>query len=228
MADPTPQPPPSPEPKPTTEQTPPSPESSSSPEPDKSPEAAASLIGKDEPKADKKPAEGEPIKYENFKLPEGVELDPEGMKAFTDILGPAKVSQETGQALVDLFVKNLQAAQADTQKGMTDAWVATRNKWTEEVKADPEIGGNNLPVVTATIAKALDQFGDKGVREALTMTGADNNPAIIRTLYKMSKALTEGNFVQGTGPQKTPQTAAERLYGVDGPKKGLGVPTQPS
>lgn len=198
-----------------------------SPTPSETPEAAPSLIGKDEEKKETA-VQLDPIVYTDFTLPEGVTLDPEGLKEFTDIVGPAQVPQNVAQRIVDMYVKNLQAVQADTQKGMTDAWVATRNEWTAEVKADKEIGGANLPKVTATIAKALDQFGASGVREALTLTGADNNPAIIKTLYKMASALAEGTHVGG-GPLRVDPatlTPGQRLYGPDGPKTGFQLPSK--
>lgn len=103
-----------------------------------------------------------------------------------------------------------------TQEAAVKAFVETNEKWQAEIKADKEIGGDKLPAVLQTIGKVLDnpKLTDPGFKEALNYTGAGNNPAIVKTFYKMALALTEGGHVGGTPPAEAGQkpTGAAALY----------------
>jgi len=207
--------PPSPDPiigEPTDKGSPDSP--GAGPEP--VPPPVTSIIGEAEkpPEVAAKPngavPEGAPEKYTDFKLPEGVELDKEMLdEAKTFMAKDLNLTQEKAQKLVDFHVKALQ--------GMAEApyqlWADTQREWQAEVNKDPELGGINLPQVKTKISKLLDAYGDPKVREALSFTGAGNNPAIIRTLYKIANVLTEGRFIPGnlSGPAGE-RTAANILY----------------
>jgi hypothetical protein len=171
-------------------------------------EALTSIIGEEK---DEKPlAEGAPKDgYADFKLPEGVELDKEMLtEAQTFMSKDLNLSQEKAQKLVDFHIKALQ--------GMAEApyqlWADTQRTWQNEITKDPELGGSNLSQVKTSISKLLDEYGDPKVREALSFTGAGNNPAIIRTLYKIAKVLTEGSFVPGGATQGDERTAAQVMY----------------
>jgi hypothetical protein len=87
---------------------------------------------------------------------------------------------------------------------LADDWIATQKAWQEEVQNDPEIGGPNLDSMKSTVAKALDKYGDQKAREALYLTGAGNNPALIRMMYRMAKDLTESGSMISGGPASTP------------------------
>lgn len=153
--------------------------------------------------------EGAPEKYTDFTLPEGAEVNAELMSSFKDLAKANNLPQAAAQQLVEFHVSALKqvADRAD------QLWADANNKWVDEVKADPEIGGANLEKVKTTIAKAFDQFGDPNVRDALEFTGAGNHPAIIRTLYKMASKLVEGAAVTGN-PPAAQRTLAERIYGT--------------
>lgn len=178
------------------------------PEPSATP---SSLIGAEpgkggEPKTPAEPPK--PIEYTAFKLPDGVELEAEGLKEAHTLFNELRIPQEGAQKLVDFYVKNLRAeAEAPYQ-----LWSETQKKWEAETLADPQIGGDKFPAVKTRISKLFDTFGAEGVREALTLTGAGNHPAIIKTFAKIAEKLVEGSFVPaGSGPA-TPKTAAEIFY----------------
>jgi hypothetical protein len=185
-------------------------------EPVSLPVVEKNLLG-DAPSADKvaeKPAEGsfapENYKLEDYKiaLPQGIDAQDPVVGAFAAAAAESGVSPETAQRLVD-------AAAPELVKAMTapyQAWKELQENWQTEVRNDPEIGGAKLDrVVLPTIARAMDRYGDPGLREALAMTGAGNNPAIIRTLYTLARMVTEGRLVQGN-PASSGRSAAERMY----------------
>lgn len=109
-------------------------------------------------------------------------------------------------------------------------WNDTQTKWVGEVKADPELGGDKLDGVKQTISKLLDnsELSDPKFREALDFTGAGNNPAVIRTLYRWAQRLTEGGSVAGDpAPRKSDgslstdrPSPAQSIYGPQGPHTG--------
>lgn len=171
---------------------------------------------------DKKEApkvEGAPEAYAEFKAPEGFEINKEQIADALPVFKKLGLSQEGAQELVDLYAKSTQKSQEDPYK----LWSQTQEKWVAEVKADPVIGGK-LDQVKATVARAIDGLGDAKLasdfRAAMDFTGAGNNPAFIRTFYKLATQLTEGRPVGGNGPsalgQKNPtegpRTIANALF----------------
>lgn len=187
------------------------------------PKVAANILG-DKPKEEGEPAKTEPkkddkppveLKAEDYKFtpPEGVTIDEGLSKPFANWAAKNKLSQEAAQAL-------FADAGGEITKLLTapyETWKSTQETWQTTVKADPEIGGAKLDGVISTIHKAIDQFGgDKGIdaaafREALTFTGAGNNPAVIRVLSRMAKAVTEATPVN-PNPGGAKRDPASLLY----------------
>ena len=187
-------------------------------DPPKAPEPKAG----DPPKADDKAKEGEKSKDPNAKtdngidvktltLPEGFKTDEKTMQGLVETLSNAELTpQARAQALVDLHANALKAA----QETATLAWDNVTKEWHKSISADKELGSSPLkPEVKAVIAKALDQFGSPETKEALDITGAGNNPHIVKIFYKMAKLLTEGSHKGGNPPSGNQQkTAASVLY----------------
>jgi hypothetical protein len=151
-----------------------------------------------------------PVDYQ-FTLPEGIELDETQLTDFKKQAAEAGLSQDRAQGFLAAHVKALQAA----TQAPYDLWQTTQTEWQNTVKTDPEIGGKNLDTMLSTVAKAIDQVAGTEatkLRQALDFTGAGNNPDIIRFLYRMSKAVSEGGIVMGGKPAGGSKTAAETLY----------------
>lgn len=133
-------------------------------------------------------------------LSEGVTLDEKTMGDFKAIVADPKLTtQERAQKLADLHVSALKGAAEAPYK----LWAETQTKWQGEVKADKELGGTNFDTMRSTIAKAITDVGGPdadAIFEAFKYTGAANNPAIVRLVYRMSKALVEGDPVAGGAP----------------------------
>lgn len=132
-----------------------------------------------------------------FKVPEGIEMSQELQDQFKGIVGDPKLSpSDRAQKLLDLHASALTAA----AKAPHDLWAKTQGEWQASVKADPELGGKNYDAVRSTIAKAVTSVLGKDAGpmfDAFLFTGAGNNPAIVRGMYRMSKAITEGGPVSG-------------------------------
>src|SRR6185503_5483162 len=95
-----------------------------------------------------------------------------------------------------------------------------QNKWVSEIKADPEIGGVRLEASMASAARAIDRLGVPGLKEALNLTGAGNNPAVVKAFVRLGQMVSEDRFTPGNdAPPAAPRSAAQVLYGDSGPKQ---------
>lgn len=172
------------------------------------------------PEGEKPPGEGEapkPFDTSVLKLPEGFEAKPEVMNKLGEIATAANLTPETAQQLLDLHTAELKAV-ADEP---TRLWEETNRKWADEVRADPEIGGDKFTEVSAGVSKVLDQYGGPKLREALDITGMGNHPEMWRFMNKVAKALNEGGQVTGAPPaQAKPLSRAEAIYGTQSTEQG--------
>jgi len=168
------------------------------------------------PGADKK--EGEPsapeIKPEDYKIemPEGIKADDPLVVAFLEGAAKGGMDNESVQAVISTLGPKL----AEQMQAPMRAWVDLNEQWLAEVKADPVIGGDKLTTTQETVWQAMALVSKPeevlAVREALNLTGAGNNPAIIRLLFNMAKRLVEPGPVKGKAPTEPAKSPAALLY----------------
>jgi hypothetical protein len=115
--------------------------------------------------------------------------------------------KDRANALVALQVKAAQAA----SEASSQAWSEMQTKWRDEVKADPEIGGEKLQPALGRVGKLLNEFGSEELSSVLDLTGAGNNIHVVKFLDKVAQKLTEGGAVPGL-PSGQTTTAAQRLF----------------
>lgn len=166
-------------------------------------------------KADGQAVTGAPDKYEDFKLPEGVKIDPEMMQEFTVLAKDLKLNQADAQRATDFGAK----LAMKIANRSTEIFQAAKAKWIEESNADKEFGGDAIKENLAVAKKALDVFGTPQLREMLDQSGLEAHPEMIRLFWKMGKRISEDNkIIRGSGP--TPDTAASaKLYPDQQPAK---------
>jgi hypothetical protein len=150
-------------------------------------------------------------------LPEGVLLDAEISKSFSEILGNAELSpQERGQQLLDLHTKAL----GDLQKSATDAmnaanlesWKKTNDAWRDEIKSLPEFK-TDPDAEVGKIMQALVSVGaDEKFFAAVDLTGAGNNPAIMQVLHRLAQPFVEGGAVSGNGKAVSAKRLGDNIY----------------
>lgn len=149
--------------------------------------------------------------YTDFKLPDGFTADETALKAASDLFADSGLSQEQAQKFIDLAAsREKAAAQAGVQ-----AFADLQTRWVSEIKADPEIGGDRLQASIASAARAIDRLAVPGLREALDLTGAGNNPAIVKAFARLGQLIAEDRFRPGNGAPPNPQRSpAEVIYGA--------------
>ncbi len=155
-----------------------------------------------------------PIEYKDFTTPDGVKLDDKLMSGFKEVAAAAKLPQAEAQKLVDMHVAQLTAV----AKEPYDLWHKTQRDWQSEIKADAEIGGLNFETKTqpalAEFVRVFggDASGQKTLRDAMSFTGAGNNPAIVKALARAGAILMEGKTIAGGKPAVQARDIASTLY----------------
>lgn len=166
------------------------------------PAAESSLLGSEAP--------ARPT-YSDFKLPEGATFDSDSLTAVSTLFADSGLSQEQAQKFIDLAVSR---EKAQAESGLR-AFVDLQNKWVSEIKADPDIGGERLQATIASATRAIDRLAIPGLREALDLTGAGNNPAIVKAFARIGQLIAEDRFRPGNGaPPVAPRSPAEVIYGA--------------
>lgn len=162
--------------------------------------------------SDAEAAKGAPEKYE-FKAPDGVTLDSEGVQSLSTIAKELNLSQEAAQKFIDLAVKH----QAKVTTQSQEAFTKTRAEWIGQIKADKEIGGANYEPNVELARRAIAKFGSPELSEVLN-SGWGDHPAIVKAFVKIGKALAEDRAIDGSASTGE-LTAAQVMYPGQTPGK---------
>lgn len=167
---------------------------------------------------DKKPEPKAPEEYGEFTIPEGTTLDEQTATEFKGLAKELDLTQEQAQKLLDFGGGKLQAQIEAPYK----LWAETQAKWQAEVKADPEIGGTKFEQSIKDAAQVFvpgesnpfvkTDAEAKSLREALNMTGAGNNPAIVKLFVKIGTLLKESGPLSGGPVKDSADTLLAKMY----------------
>jgi hypothetical protein len=156
-----------------------------------------------------------PVTYA-LTVPQGAEdlVSAEQLDYFKDVAKASKWSNEDAQAEVDAHVAREQAR-----------ITALSNRWADETKADPEVGGEKLVVTQKNITAVLDRFlpasepDGKILRTALNAGGYGNWRPFVRLMARIGKAMGEDSpgLGKGTGAE---QSTEDVLYDHPSSKTG--------
>lgn len=153
--------------------------------------------------------DGAPEKYEDFKLPDGVEIDKTQLESFLPLAKELNLSQDQAQKLIDFQAGNVKAA---AEKQVAD-WNKLLETRLSEAKADKEIGGANFEQTVADARVFLKQFGTPALQEYLNTAEAASHVEVIRAFAKAGRALADDKFVPASGGGAAqPKSLAERLF----------------
>lgn len=160
------------------------------------------------PEAPKAPEAPAPLAETDIKLPEGFTLDEKGLDPFLGVMNDSKLTpQERAQKLIDMQIEREKAIAEKGQRDFADL----RASWVDTVKKDPELGGAKFDTTMANIGRVMDKYADQEARDALGITGAGDNPAIVRMFNKMAADLTEPGPAPGQ-PGGDQRSLADKLY----------------
>jgi hypothetical protein len=157
------------------------------------------------------------VSVEDLKLPEGVSLDAEQGKAFVELLNNADLSgKDRGQALIDLHQKEITRVHGELVNNQRKVWDDLNTGWKNELRNDPELGGNRLNT-SLSMAKAVlqDNTSDADLKAILSHTdlnGMGNFPPFIRFLNAIGKKLNvfEDSIAGNARPQAPKRGPGQR------------------
>ena len=159
--------------------------------------------------------------YEAFEIPEGIQVNEEGLTEFKTLAKELNLSQKGAQRLVD-FQMQMNARQAEQA---VQAYQDQQTEWLKALKSDPEIGGNDFAKKQAQARKVVEKYADDDFKQRYSAwdaennpngTGLGNDPVLVRMFYKIAQDVLpddppSGN--RGDAPQ-TEKSRVERLYGT--------------
>lgn len=146
--------------------------------------------------------------FADITVPEGFAVDETGSKDFIDTINdPALSKKDLAQKLIDMYAARERTA---AEQGVTE-FANLQQAWQDAFKADKEIGGPKAEATLAGVGKLIETYGTAEVREAFDVTGAGNNPHIIRFLHKMAQHMNEPGPISGA-PSRSFENLPDRLY----------------
>ena len=159
----------------------------------------------------------EPIKYTDFKMPEGFKASPEQTEAFSSVLNKYGLTQEAGQELMDLHSNSLKQMAEATSQGQQDVFAKMRSTWRDDFTTQ---AGNRRDTTLNDAKFALGEaVKDKKERAALDevlggVTGAGDHPLLINALARLGRRLRERSAPpQGVPLRGAPANKADQRYG---------------
>lgn len=155
--------------------------------------------------ADEKP-KGAPEKYEDFKLPDGFQAEPEALKGFQQTAKELNLSQEQAQKLIEFQAQHV----AKLQEQQAATWTDLREGWKKE---SLKVLGPKSDESLALVARSRDRFSSPELNKLLNESGLGDHPAVIKHFIELGKQISEDTVVDGKPASgNTNKTIAEILY----------------
>ena len=173
----------------------------------------------EEPKPDTKEAQAEapqaPPVYEALKLPETVKLDEQRVKKFDELLGKTEVTGKADHAamtalrqeLVNFHIEEVQRIANQVAQHQRDVWSRLTEQRVNELKADPQLGGNRIDTTLGNAKYALESmipgFSKDEAKELIAVMdagGVSHHRLMIKALNCIYELLREPEPVPGTLP----------------------------
>lgn len=167
-------------------------------------------------------AETEVVETEEYEisLPEGSSLDPVHVDEIAALATELGLSGEQAQAWLnresEIVADMLENAQTIINEQSQAVMEEASKQWLEQVKNDPEIGGDKLNETAELTKRFVEAYFPETLRNWLDETGFGNHPDAVRGFYKAAKDLGfgEDKFDSGNASgQRQKKTDAELFYG---------------
>lgn len=141
---------------------------------------------------------GKPEAYttDDIELPEGVELDQDLMKSFTEKAEKLNLSQKGYNEFIKYGIDILQKSQSQMQEAFKQQEVAKINGYKRAALADKEIGGSvaNIDKACKEAILAYDRFASDELKQVLGDTGLEYHPAVIKLFRDISSQMQDDTF----------------------------------
>lgn len=151
------------------------------------------------------PEKALPEKYD-LAVPDGMRLQPGQMQAFETQARELGLTGEQAQKLLETAHSN-QAEAAKRHASQVE-------RWAEECRDDPEIGGTRFDENIGIANAALKRFDPDGrITKILNETGYGNHPDVVRLFSRIGRGIAEDAAPSGSGGTQAPELSLpDRLY----------------
>jgi hypothetical protein len=149
----------------------------------------------------------EPAAPVALKVPKDSPLSTEHVEGLAGFAKQHQLSPTAAQAMLDREHGRM-VAQMEAQK---KAYQDEHAGWLTAVKADPEVGGDNLATNAELAKRATKRFASPELQNMLDTTGLGDHPEVLRLFLRLGKAMADDKVMVGTGGSEQ-KTAAQILY----------------
>lgn len=147
---------------------------------------------------------------DDFKFPEGSEIDEAMMGEFLSVVNNKELTgKDRDQAFVDLYVKKME----EGANAQLDKWEEVRKGWKEESKNNPVYGGKAYKKNQGVMLKALNEYGGAELKKLGDYFGFSDNPHYQEFLFNVGKTLSEDKTVNNGSGGGQSEPIEKRWYG---------------
>jgi len=170
-------------------------------------EGEASEGGKEKKEEGEQPVV--PEKYDDFTLPDGMEMDSEILSEFTEFAKSKSMTQEEAQKSVELASRVVETAFAKQEEALAKEAETQLKEWHDAIEALP-----NKVEVRANAALAAKQFFSPETIEFLNTTKLGDCASLIQDFAKIGAKLADDTSVNGQPPGSVDVSDGEKFFGT--------------
>lgn len=159
---------------------------------------------------DKTPDEPEFTPYEDFTLPEGIEMNSAMLEGIAPLLRRLDASQEQAQEFVDAYL----TVQEAESKQIEQEWADQQVAWVDEVKTK---WGKDFDKNLVTANKGGQFLGDAFVNR-LVQFGLHNDPVILDAMLGLGARVGEGQIVTSGERPRQEKSVEYLMFGENSPE----------
>lgn len=146
-----------------------------------------------------------PPVYGELKLPDGFKLEDTKLKEFDTLLGTFETGAKAEhgqvealrQGLVDFYHTEVQRIGEQVAKHQVDVWNRMKEGWINELKSDPQLGGNRIDTTLGNAKYAfenylgLDKKQQDQLMTVLDNAGVSSHPLLVKGLHGLYQRFRE-------------------------------------
>ena len=128
-----------------------------------------------------------PAGYDLGEAPEGVNVNPDVLKGFLEACRENGVTNTAARAVFGMFTESVSKVYQERKAVLKEAMDGVKNEWGENFDGNKELA-----------RRALNRFGGEDLGRAIDGDQVlSTNPHVLRALYEVGRAISEGEYVGG-------------------------------
>jgi len=138
----------------------------------------------------------------DLKAPQGVDLDPAAISAFTEFAKAEKLPNDLAQKIVEYGIKRQTEIESASAKSIETTMLKEEAAALETLKKHPTLGGANYDQTLKLAAEGFSKFASKDEMEFINATRLGNRVEMISLFRKVALAMREDGVSgsQGRAP----------------------------